>query len=70
MESLARLVAMIYLTLWLLVFCLEFYVVYRLISIFFSNYGGCWYIVWFLLTVAISWFTVLIMIKLIIKLKG
>lgn len=70
MESLARLVAIIYLTLWLLVFCLEFYVVCRLISIFFNNYGGYWYIVWFLLTMAISWFTVLIMIKLIIRLKG
>lgn len=65
MESLARLVLIIFLAIYTASFVAELAVLLYTIKYFFPTFGGWWYLIWVPLLLGINWlFSVLILILL------
>lgn len=65
MESLVRLVAMIFAFVWITSFVLELIIFKFLLNYYLPNYGGWYYILWTPLLGAASFFSVLLVFKVI-----
>lgn len=63
METLALLVTIIFLGLYLITFGIEIAILIWIINHFFQKYGGYWYFIWIPLMVLFNWFFVVILVK-------
>ena len=63
MASLALLVTIIFLSLYLITLGIEISLLVYLINKFFVSYGGYWYFVWIPLILLCNWFFVVILLR-------